>query len=218
MSDKTEEAPAETPKEEPKEEPPKEEPKVETTDNSSSSTPSKGMSKGVKITLICVGSFIVLAVLTTVLIGINMKNHMLKVQEETGKARQAALDKAKNRDPASYQSAIEAKQAAELKAKQEAELAELAKAKDAADLALARDKVDEEDLKKANMAIVVAGQRNKPTNEKYITNPQYRTAFYNDKGMRGFNTIPGNDAFIEKFIELTKDGVRFDVYGNRISS
>lgn len=222
-----EEPPKEEPKAEVKEEPPKEEPKEEpkaddsksssssdSSSSSSSSSSSPGMSKNTKIALICVGSFIVVTFLITVMIGINMKNHMLKVQDETGAARQAALDKVKARDPNSYQSAIAAKAAAELKAKRDAEMAELAKLRAEADAAMARDKVSEEDMKKANMAIVIA-----PTAkaEKYVLEPQRRLEFYNDTGMRGYNTKPGNDAFMEKFIELTQDGVRFDEFGNQIS-
>lgn len=184
-------------------------------DTKSSSTPSKGMSKGAKIAIICTVSFIVLISLTVVLIGLNMKNHMLKVQAETGAKRKAALDKVKARDPNSYQSAIEAKQAAELKAKRDAEMAELAKLRAEADAALARDKVSAADMKKANMAIVVAPGAAKT--EKYVLEPQRHLEFYNDKGMRGCNTTPSNDAFMEKFIELTKDGIRFDVFGNRLN-
>lgn len=188
-------------------------PKKESTSKDSGS-PKKGLSKGAKIGIICGVSFLVLVTLTVVLIGINMKNHMLKVQEETAAARQEALDKVKARDPNSYQSAIEAKQAAELKAKQEAELAELAKLRSEADANLARDKVSEEDMKKANMDIVVAPGAAKT--EKYVLEPQRHLSFYNDKGMRGYNTQPVNDAFMEKFIELTKDGIKFDIFGNQI--
>lgn len=151
----------------------------------------------------CVIDSIILAVLIAVIIGVSTAIHMRKVNKSVTNEFKDKLGKTSNTTKYHEIAAENEK----LRQERETELNELNKlVAETEEKALqARNAIAAEDIKPDNAAVVVATGKN---TEKYTFDPQYKLEYFNGDSTRAYTE--SDKAFMEKFNQLTKDGVSFN--------
>lgn len=157
-----------------------------------------------KFILFCVIDGILLILMIAIIIGITVGDHMRSVRRVTRADYNTKITKAKAKTDADFNATKNAAADEALAAKRAEELAALNKTlEEETEKALK----DQEEAKKTMLAGATAALVIAPSTEKYTTDPQKHVDYYEETRMRAFSE---KDDFMEKFTELTKDGVVFE--------